>query len=275
MKKLLLIILMFATFTTTVSASTPHERTDRDRGIVEGYFRNRYNEKFLGGGSVIQDEFFKYLGISGEEYRAVAREYFGEEHFTSWRIFDTGLIEHTTLFWEIIIFDIPDEVIIDAIKVHNEHCKRVGFGYRVFTDEDIAALLTRCEETVTAQFATEATIVIGNRAFSPSWINLHTLEEIQAVGITPQMIEEKLPIWSDLVISAEIETSFDEKLSEFLGRDVVLINERAVNTSDAILILRAIAGLDWLSDRDMARYNISGKPTSADAVRILRIVAGL
>jgi hypothetical protein len=274
MKKLLLIILIFATFTTTVSANTPRERTDVDRGLA-GYFSVRYNEIFSGGGSVIQDQFFKYLGISGEEYRAVAIEYFGEEHFTSWRIFDTGLMEHTSLFWEIIIFDIPDEVIIDAIRVHNEHCIRVGFYYKIFTDEDIAALLTRCEETVTAQFATEAAIVIGNRAFSPSWINLHTLEEIQSVGITPQMIEEKLSIWSELVIPTQITASFDEKLSEFLGRDVVLANERRLTTADALMILKAATGLATLTDAEKVRFGISGEPTTADALRILRIAVGL
>jgi len=207
--------------------STSHERTDIDRGLA-GYFGNRYNEKFSGGTSVIHDEFLKYLDISGEEYRAVATEYFGEEHFTSWRIFDTGLMEHTTLFWKIIIFDIPDEVIIDAIRINNEYCMRIGgFDYLIFTDEDIAALLTRCEETVTAQFATEAAIVIGNKAFSPSWINLHSLEEVRSVGITPRMIEEKMPVWGELAIPVEIR-AFEDKLSEFVGRDVVLADERVM-----------------------------------------------
>jgi hypothetical protein len=46
-------------------------------------------------------------------------------------------------------------------------------------------------------------------------------------------------------------------------------------TADALTILRAVAGLTTLTDAQVARYGISGEPAAADAVAVLRIVAGL
>jgi hypothetical protein len=46
-------------------------------------------------------------------------------------------------------------------------------------------------------------------------------------------------------------------------------------TSDALTILRAVAGVAELTDAQIARFEISGAPATADAMRILRVVAGL
>jgi hypothetical protein len=47
-----------------------------------------------------------------------------------------------------------------------------------------------------------------------------------------------------------------------------------LTTSDALTVLRAVAGLTTLTDAQIARFGISGEPTSADAMRILRFIAG-
>jgi hypothetical protein len=46
-------------------------------------------------------------------------------------------------------------------------------------------------------------------------------------------------------------------------------------TAEALMILRAIAGVAALTEEEAARFEISGAPATADAVRILRVVAGL
>jgi hypothetical protein len=48
-----------------------------------------------------------------------------------------------------------------------------------------------------------------------------------------------------------------------------------LTTSDALTILRAIAGLTALTDEQSARFGINGEPDTADALEVLRIVAGL
>ncbi|MDR2572567.1 MAG: hypothetical protein LBD23_20060 [Oscillospiraceae bacterium] len=59
--------------------------------------------------------------------------------------------------------------------------------------------------------------------------------------------------------------------------DLEIMHERRapLTTSDALTILRAIAGMVTLTDAQIARYGISGTPATADAMRILRVVAGL
>jgi hypothetical protein len=47
------------------------------------------------------------------------------------------------------------------------------------------------------------------------------------------------------------------------------------NTFDALMILRAVAGVAELTEEEAARFEISGAPATADAMRILRIVAGI
>jgi len=49
----------------------------------------------------------------------------------------------------------------------------------------------------------------------------------------------------------------------------------ALNTSDALIVLRAVAGIAELTDWQAVRFGIENAPTSADALRILRAVAGL
>jgi hypothetical protein len=46
-------------------------------------------------------------------------------------------------------------------------------------------------------------------------------------------------------------------------------------TTDALTILCAVAGMVTLTDAQIARYGISGTPATANAMRILRVVAGL
>jgi hypothetical protein len=48
-----------------------------------------------------------------------------------------------------------------------------------------------------------------------------------------------------------------------------------LNTSDALLILQATAGLIELTHAQVVKFGIGGAPTTADALKILRIIAGL
>jgi hypothetical protein len=64
------------------------------------------------------------------------------------------------------------------------------------------------------------------------------------------------------------------ELFAFLGLDEEG-SRPPLTTSDALTILRAIAGLTALTDEQSARFGINGEPDTADALRILRIVAGL
>jgi hypothetical protein len=102
------------------------------------------------------------------------------------------------------------------------------FRERMFTKDEIEALLSRDVERVLEQFATEQSVVVGDRVYSPFWLYINTPEDIKAAGITAEMIEEKLPLYAEFNFTEEATLAFEEKLSEFVGREVVLMNERAV-----------------------------------------------
>jgi hypothetical protein len=141
----------------------------------------------------------------------------------------SSLMEYPNLFSFIVHFDLP----VDRVRaVMNEqrlqriesgtHAEHEELGIYNFTEEDIEIILTLDEAKVLERFATEYVIVHNGRGFSPSWIYWHSIEDYRAVGITPEMIAEKLPLYAELGFTDEARTAYEMKLSAFMGRDVVL-----------------------------------------------------
>jgi hypothetical protein len=186
----------------------------------------------------------------------------------------TSLMEYRNLFSFIVNFNIP----VDELKGVMEESEKRGLeaGLSVnFTQNEIDLIATLDEARILEHFASNYVILHDGRGFPPAWIYWHDTEAYEAVGITAEMIEEKMHLYAEFSFTEEATLAFEAKLSEFLGREVVLINERALNTSDALMILRAVAGLAELTDAQIARFGIDGEPSTADAMRILRVVAGL
>ena len=102
-----------------------------------------------------------------------------------------------------------------------------AYDYSVFTDEDIRILLSRDEEAVLRHFALDTTFVVGNRAYSPLWLYAHTVEDYTRVGITPEMVAEKLPLYAEFYLADEADVAFSRKLSEFLGEEISLRQMRS------------------------------------------------
>jgi hypothetical protein len=201
-------------------------------GDENGKFFNRYNLK-MWCFSMVEDRIIRYISHSS----GLSVENVEDELIKKWEgllgyyalITGSKLTEIASLYWYIVEYDIPDDVVIEAIRNNNEHFERVG-GYenRIYSDEDIDALLTRDEAIITAQFAEDVAIVIEDRTFSPAWLYLHTAKDYEEVGITPEMVREKLPLWSEFELTEEADATFSEKLSEFMGEEISLrkIRER-------------------------------------------------
>lgn len=244
MKKLLLVvlaaILLIITFT---ACATQNEFLQEPNNSLEnfempipfGYAGGNERSHFLEGFdrkltnfSMIEDRFIEYLKLSEEEFGIAIMRIFGDDVLNSIAIWDRTnvVLELPTLFSYIIHFDIPDEVVIDAIKEQDEWYVSQGlfvsYGGEPFTEEDIAVLLARDSRIVATHFATEYAIVINDRVYSPSWLYYHTSEAYRAAGITPEMLTEKLPLYAEFNFTAEAVEAFEAKLSEFMGSDVSL-----------------------------------------------------
>jgi len=178
--------------------------------------------------SMIEDRFVEYLKLSEEEFGVAIMKIFGDDALKSTAIWDrtNSVLELPTLLSYIVHFDIPDEVVIDAIKEHDDwHVSRglfVSYGGEPFTDKDIAALLSRDAEIVAIHFASPYAIVIEDKVYPPAWLYTQTAEDWERAGITPEMIAEKLELYAQFDFTDEAAQAFEAKLSAFTGTDVSL-----------------------------------------------------
>jgi hypothetical protein len=185
----------------------------------------------------ITQSFVKEMSTGG--ILGVISEYLGYESLNDWIDFSvtpcfTGLMDWYSDFAVIMKYNIPDEVIIRGVERHNnfydsiysglslEELKLIKADIKYLTDNDIKVLLSRCEATVLKHFTSPYAIVVHDRVYSPAWLYRNTVEGYKAAGITPQMIQEKLPLWGEIGFYGEPAVAFEAKLSEFTGRDVVL-----------------------------------------------------
>jgi hypothetical protein len=143
----------------------------------------------------------------------------------------TSLMDFPNHFSIIVANNIPDSIVIKSYEERNALYKMLleegvisNSAYKsiVFSPEDISVLLSRCEATVLAHFASPYAIVIGDRIYSPAWVYRNTTEGYRVAGITQKMIQEKLPTWREFGMSGETATAFEKKLTEFTGQNVKL-----------------------------------------------------
>jgi hypothetical protein len=284
MKKLLLLLSIIILINMTAYSATAADIFDPLEHFLGHHeiFFDPYINRMYSSFSVYEI-FAEYLGIDVEKFiqeRIEKRNRMG--HGKNDAPYLNSLMDTTNLYWTIIEYNIPDDVIIRAFQYSNglvqgliERFNDDYYRRDIFTDDEINALLSRNEATILKAFASDYSIVVNERIFSAAWVYTRSIEEIKAAGITSTMLEEKLHLYAEFSFTEEATLAFEAKLSEFLGRDIVLINERVLTTFDALTILRAIAGLTAMTDEEMARFGISGAPSTADALEVLRIVAGL
>ncbi|MDR2569839.1 MAG: hypothetical protein LBD23_06025 [Oscillospiraceae bacterium] len=195
----------------------------------------------------------------------------------------TSLMDYKNPFSLVVSFNIPPNELAEVMRGVQQRFKVYeiedgnDYSCSYFSDEEIEIFTSLDEARILEYFISEFSIFHDGRGFTPSWIYHHTLEDYEAVGLTAEMIEEKLHLYAEFSFTEEATLAFEAKLSEFLGRDVILANEQKATytTADALVVLRRVAGLDWLADAQKTRLGIIGEPDTADVVRILRVVAGL
>lgn len=83
------------------------------------------------------------------------------------------------------------------------------------TSEDIEMLYSEDVAEVATYFASEYSIVVGSRVFSPYWMFMHNADDYKNAGITPEMVKEKEEVYSKLDLPEEINEMFKEKCSEY------------------------------------------------------------
>ena len=132
---------------------------------------------------------------------------------------------------------------------------------KAFTDEEIDLLLGDDEEAVMEYFASDSTIVIGNKGYSAGWMYNHTIEEYEAEGITPEMVQAVLPYYYNPLYVQEAADAFSRKLFRFTSVLAPTKCEQwkagdanlddAVNVKDVVLLQKY---LDEISRMDFEQW---------------------
>lgn len=126
----------------------------------------------------------------------------------------TKLGDYQNLYSFITAFDITKDEAETALAPY------INGG--MMTSEQVDILFSGSEEAVTNEFASEYSVVVGENAYCPNWLYINTIDDYIAAGINAEVVKEKAPLYSDFAFSEEARKAFSEKLSEFIGEDVVI-----------------------------------------------------
>ncbi|MCM1468549.1 MAG: M56 family metallopeptidase [Alistipes sp.] len=120
-------------------------------------------------------------------------------------------------------FAFTEEEVRKACAVDRETTKELTGYYDelTFSEAEVDVLFSGSEEEITRQFATPYAIVLGKYAYSPLWLYAHTIEDYEAVGITREMVREKVAYYQDIeLLPEEMREAFAAKVNAFLGEEV-------------------------------------------------------
>jgi hypothetical protein len=203
-------------------------------GDGHGDFIHLGNYKFMNMPKCISDHYDEYLGEKELIRIWGVLEMWVEGHVSSIIPYITGIMDFDNIYSLAVMNDIPIEIVIAAIDKSNEitaemmmrlHGIVVNKDEYFYTEEDKAVLLTQDEATILAHFANSYAVVIRDKVYTPEWIYTQTIEGYRAAGITPAMIQEKLPLWQEFGFTDEARAAFEGKLTEFVGVEVSLARE--------------------------------------------------
>ena len=90
------------------------------------------------------------------------------------------------------------------------------------TYEHLDIIFSGNVELITKTFASEYSIVIGDRIYTPEWLYTHSIEEYKAAGITAEDILSRVKLYSSIFFTDEARQAFSEKLSAYTGETVVI-----------------------------------------------------
>lgn len=126
----------------------------------------------------------------------------------------TKLGDYQNLYSFITAFDITKDEAETALAPY------IDGG--MMTSEQVDILFSGSEEAVTSGFASKYSVVVGENAYCPYWLYSNTIDDYKAAGIDTEAVKAKAPLYSDFAFSEEARKAFSEKLSEFIGEEVVI-----------------------------------------------------
>lgn len=173
----------------------------------------------------------------------------------------SSLTDYVNVYSFIDKFGISDEDVRSAYSLYLES----DDPQIAISEEDLDIILSKDEKRIIDHFASEYSIVIGDKIYSPQWIYEHSSTDYEQVGITPIMIEEKTDLYRKIKFSNEAANALKAKLSSYVGSEVQLAT---INYSDTqlfadfsnifITVNDKVFDVSWLSSHAIQDYATEG-----------------
>lgn len=122
-------------------------------------------------------------------------------------------LEYANIYTFIRTFGLSKEEVLNALQ---EYIPGQNPDY-CFREDEIEAICSQNIAGTLNNFANPETIVIGSRAYTPCWMYQHTAEDYQNAGITPEMIEIRLPYYHNYNFTPEAEAVFFSRLNYYIN----------------------------------------------------------
>ena len=208
--------------TSETEANTGETLSNGIGGITKMYTDAKYDVGFYG----IEHRFTEIVGQEAyEEWVEQSGYYEGNANLDEYNVL--GFIKY---------FNISKEDFKEANMPSPELESYIAYpatleDYAVFTDEQIDALYSNDKALLAQYHMNPNAINVGGEIYPPRWFTEHSLEEVQAAGITKEVLEGKYDDWvfafseaSDICQKTkEILDAWNEEISEeTTGTDTTL-----------------------------------------------------
>ncbi|MDR2532531.1 MAG: hypothetical protein LBC82_06780 [Oscillospiraceae bacterium] len=129
----------------------------------------------------------------------------------------TNLMGYPNMYSFVKTFDVP----VDELRGIMEQFAELALTENIdhYTLEEIDIILSLNESMIMEYFVSDFSIYVDGMIFSPQWIYWNSIKDYEVVGITPEMVEERLELFSEFYFTPEAAEAFGKKLAEFIGAE--------------------------------------------------------
>ncbi len=131
----------------------------------------------------------------------------------------SDLHEFPNLYSFVEYFDISNEDLRANLEIYLEP---ISITPALLTEKELDLILSRDEGALLKAFASEYSIVVGKKVYSPEWLYQNSVESWSKAGITPADIKERIPLYKNIDFTVRANDAFSKKISEFIGERITL-----------------------------------------------------
>lgn len=141
-----------------------------------------------------------------------------KDKFSSRSEAPTSIKDYVNIYSFITEFNITREEAETAL----EYYLNTAEEFEHITYEHLDIIFSGDVELITKTFASDLSIAVGDRIYTPEWLYTHSIEEYRAAGITAEDILSKVDSYRYILFTDEARQAFSEKLSAYTGETVVI-----------------------------------------------------